>query len=125
MNGEINLTRDPLHASSKYLPVTYQTHIETLSRQPADTLKTTSGHSPDTLQTLKKHKKHSPDTLKIPPIHPLHQCVKKRLVAGGWFHNNNATLQAGTCQILSLAENPKWSWQQNCPNILYGRWYII
>ena len=67
----------PLHTSSKYLPVTYQTHIKTLSRQPTDTLKTPSRRSQDTLQ-------NSLDTLKILPMHPLFLCVQKRWAAGGW-----------------------------------------
>ena len=89
MIGYINLTRHPLHTSSKYLPVTYQTLIETYPRQPADTLRSFSRHPPDTQETPSKH---SPDTLKIPPIYLLHLCVKKRWAAGGWFHDNNATL---------------------------------
>ena len=118
MIGYINLTRHPLHTSSKYLPVTYQTLLETYPRQPADTLRSFSRHPPDTQETPYKY---SPDNLKIPPIHPVHLCVQKRRAAGGWVAGGFMTimprcgsiLQAGTCQILSLAEYPRWSrvWQ--------------
>ena len=97
MIGDINLTRDPLYASSKYLPVTYQTPNETLLRQPADTLKTPSRHSQDTLQTLKNHHLNTLQTVLRYPQYTLYTYVlKKRWAAGGrvggWFHDNNAML---------------------------------
>ena len=113
----------------KILPETLFIHPPNTFQSP-DTSKTTCRHSQDTLpQTLPRHppdiqetpSKHSPDTLKILPIHPLHLCVRKRWAAGGGWVGGFMTimprcgsiLQAGTCQILSLAENPRWSrvWQ--------------
>ena len=110
-----------LQIPSSHLPHTHR-----------DSSKTTCIHSKDTLQTLSRHpsytqetpSKHSPDTLKIPPINSLlkkdGQRVGGRWVAVGWvggfitiIPRCGSILQAGTCQILSLAENPRWSrvWQ--------------
>ena len=92
------------------------------SRHFQDNLQTLSGHPPDTQEIPSKH---SPDTLEIPPIHPLHLSVRKRWATGGLVGFINimprcgSNLQAGTCQILSLAENQRWSlvWKKMQTNL--------
>ena len=88
------------------------------SRHHQDTFKTTSWHSLYTLQVLSRHT--------IDYLQTFTKFCQNFKLGGGWVDEwvsgfwymikplCGSILQAGTCQILSLAESPRWSrvWQQ-------------
>ena len=115
-----------LQIPSSHLPDTHR-----------DTFKTTCRHSQDTLQTLKKHHLNTLQTLLRYPQYTLYTYVFKKdglRVGGGWvggFRSRimprcGSILQAETCQILSEAENLRWSrvWQNfGSENLFF--WYDL